>query len=85
MAAVDLESQQQEHRLCLSGYYLPHPLSLPCAITQKSDSRRRDLIGPTWVMCPPLQAAHGTGVVVGSYSGQLSAGHLEWGRCSFSK
>lgn len=85
MAAADLESQRQEHGLCLSGYYLPPPLSVPCAITQKSDSRRRDLIGPAWVMCPPLREAHGTGVVVGSYSWQLSAGHLEWGRGSFSK
>ena len=85
IAAVDLESQQQEYGLCPSGYYLPHPLCLPCAITQKSDCRRRDLIGPSWVMCPPLQAVHGTGVVVESYSWQLSAGHLEWGRGSFSK
>ena len=85
IAAVDLESQQQEHGLCPFGYYLPHPLCLPCAITQKSDCRRQDLIGPAWVMCPPLQAAHGTGVVVGSYSWQLSAGQLEWGRGGFSK
>ena len=53
MAAVHLESQQQEHRLCLSKHYLPPPLSLPCAITHNSNFRRQDLIGPAWVVPTP--------------------------------